>query len=162
MLKVKVVNKNYPRKQDMENLIFYITQPGKCKMGFYGAQGLYLDNPSGMARQMMNTKKNYEQTEGRMMLHYVVSFSEEMMKLIAPLDALNLGYAIMDMAFKEYQVVFGVHEDTDNLHIHFAVNSTNYCTGRQFSLSEQGFYYMCKNIEDLVANYIASRQQMLV
>lgn len=30
--------------------------------------------------------------------------------------------------------MYGVHEDTENLHIHIAVNSTNFKTGKQMHL----------------------------
>ena len=34
-----------------------------------------------------------------------------------------------------FQCMYGVHEDTENLHIHIAVNRTNFITGNQFRMS---------------------------
>lgn len=39
-----------------------------------------------------------------------------------------------------YQVLSSVHINTDNLHVHFVVNNTDFITGKRFSNSESTFY----------------------
>lgn len=41
----------------------------------------------------------------------------------------------MEECFPRHQAVFGVHGDTDDLHIHFAVNCTSYEDGKAFEMS---------------------------
>lgn len=139
---LKAVNKKYSDISDVSNLIYYITNPQKCHSGCIGAQGVGNRSLYEILKQMMKTKQNYNQTQGRLVLHYVVSFSNEEMQIINPIDALHIGYEIAANLFPGHQVIFGVHEDTDNLHIHFVVNSTNYYTGQQFSAGRRDFELM--------------------
>ena len=40
---------------------------------------------------------------------------------------------VSDKIGEEFQNIYGLHEDTDNLHVHFAINSVNYKTGKKIT-----------------------------
>ena len=79
--------------------------------------------------QMVLVKECYNKTSRRMMRHFIVSFEDD----ISPYDAYILGYRIAAYYAGRYQIVFGVHEDTDNPHIHFVFNTVSFVDGHKYS-----------------------------
>ena len=63
----------------------------------------------------MLVKQHFQKMDGREMRHFIVSFDED----ITPYDAYIMGRQIAAYYAHRYQIVFGVHDDTENLHIHF-------------------------------------------
>lgn len=78
---------------------------------------------------MVLVKEYYHKTPKRMMRHFVVSFENK----VSAYDAYILGYQIAAYYSGRYQIVFGVHEDTDNVHIHFAFNTVSFVDGLKYS-----------------------------
>ena len=62
---------------------------------------------------------------------------------------------ITDMFFRKYQIYYGVHEDTENLHIHFAVNTVSYVDGKKFHQSKKEFGVMKKDMEQSIQNVLS-------
>ena len=61
--------------------------------------------------------------------HYILSFSAEYDKVTA-YQAYRIGDEIAKIFRADHQVLFAVHEEKDNLHIHFLVNTIDLHTGR--------------------------------
>lgn len=79
--------------------------------------------------QMVLVKEYFHKASKRMMRHFIVSFEEDVLAY----DAYVLGYQIAAFYAGRYQIVFGVHEDTDNLHIHFVFNTVSFVDGLKYS-----------------------------
>lgn len=88
-------------------------------------------------------------------MHYLLSFSGEEEEYIGVNEALRIGYIVADF-FRGWQVVFGIHTDTDNLHIHFIVNCTSYENGRAFDMGPVGLQEVKEYIKAVVWNYHVS------
>lgn len=152
MLIVKVRNEPYQKETDLQNLIKY-TFGSHCECGLYGAQGLLVGTADEMYADIMDEKKEFSKDGGRMAVHIIVSFDKDMMEYIDTMTALQIGYDICAACFPGFQVIFGIHDNTDNLHIHFAVNTVSYYTGNKFSKSVYDLWNMKKEIGCIVYSY---------
>lgn len=95
--------------------------------------------------QIKAIKKYYKKTNGRQMYHYVLSFPSVIK------DAKKVSEIAMEIAlryFNDYQTIFAVHENTDNLHIHFIFNSVSFATGNKWNMNHRDFYCLKHNIEE--------------
>lgn len=81
----------------------------------------------------------------------VISFPEDYDDLY---EIYMLGERIMNQFFEEYQCVFGLHEDTDNLHIHFAWNAVNYKNGKKWHASKKEWENMVEEIQKKAAEIL--------
>lgn len=152
MLFVQVRNAPYKKERDLRNVIAY-TFGEHCKCGLYGAQGLLVGTADSMCANIMAEKREFSKDSGRMAIHIIVSFDQYMMKYINPEVALRIGYDICAECFPGFQIIFGVHDNTDNLHIHFVVNTVSYYTGMKFSKSIYDFQKIIAEMERIVNAY---------
>lgn len=152
MLYVQVIGKGYKRETDVRNLVAYAVG-NHCQCGLFGAQGLLTGTVDSMYTDIMEEKKEFSKDSGRMALHIIVSFDDCMREYITPEIALRIGYDICAACFSGFQVVFGVHDNTEHLHIHFVVNTVSYYTGRKFSRSVNEIWKMEKVMERIVNAY---------
>lgn len=126
---LKAINKPYTGRKDLKNLVNYAVKGKDGTLNAYGAQGVLVGNADGMYCQMEWIKKYFHKERGRQAMHYILSFNEKEMGYIGVGEAQQIGYAFADYCFRGWQVVFGIHTDTDSLHIHFIVNTTSYENG---------------------------------
>lgn len=134
----KAVNKVYQKGSDFRNLVLYAANGKTGGENECGAQGVLLGDADSMYSQMEDVKKYFRKEDNRQALHYVLSFSMEEMKYIGTGEVLEIGYHVAGYFFTGWQTVFWVHDDTDNLHIHFVVNGTSYEDGRAFDMGPAG------------------------
>ena len=128
MCVVKMVSDLYNNFSSIFNLIDYaLTDKRTGKpVGYCGG---FNGDISRADEQMVLVKEYYHKTSKRMMRHFVVSFEDK----VSAYDAYILGYQIAAYYAGRYQIVFGVHEDTDNLHIHFVFNTVSFVDGLKYS-----------------------------
>jgi len=129
----KAVNGKYNTKGDLKRLLCYAVNPEHCTQNIVGAQGLLLGDGMSMYQQMWKVKEYFHKEDKRQALHYILSFSKEEEKYIEPEEALRIGYEVAHY-FQRWQVVFGVHTNTEHLHIHFVVNCVSYEDGKCISI----------------------------
>lgn len=100
----------------------YITNDVKTLQGLY-VGGIHISDVSNAMNEMMEVKKFYGKAGGRIALHGIISLSKE------ESDSQNAGKLIyllndlMQEIFPQNQVVYAVHSNTENLHIHFIANT---------------------------------------
>lgn len=140
MLTVTIKNETYPTKRDLYNLINYAIGD-HCLCGMFGATGMMIGNLRDMYQAMINLKKEFCKTTGRQALHIVVSIEKKDSLWVTPQMALELGYALaVSKELQGTQTVFGIHDNTDKLHIHMVVNSVSYERGIKVGISVQQAY----------------------
>ena len=100
----------------------YVTNDVKTLEGAYvGCKNI--SDIQRAAQEMMQVKIFFDKTGGRVALHGIISLDE------AESDAKNAGKLMMlmsdllDEVFADYQAVYAVHTNTENLHVHFIVNT---------------------------------------
>lgn len=134
---VKLIKEPYKRDKDIKQLLLYIAgeSEGKEHTRYCRGEGVS-PKPEKAVRQMITVQKfykkavqNFGKKESRRIYHYIVS-------LPACADDVNCvriaAAGIADIFSGRHQVYYGVHEDTENLHIHFAVNAVSYMDGKKW------------------------------
>lgn len=141
---VKMNRKYYKDNSDIETLLAYIAgeTKNKEKTRYYNGRGLAKDCRKA-AKTFIKVQKKYGKAKQRRLYHLFVSFPEEIndtnyVKLVAE--------NIANLLFDKHQIYYGVHEDTDNLHIHLAINAVSYVDGRKWHQSKKEFEEMKKRI----------------
>ena len=91
-------------------------------------------NPETAYEEMQAVKEIWRKPGGRKYKHYVLSFEE---KVQLPAETLlELGHKIGQYFANEYQLLISVHQNTDNLHLHFVQNTINMLTGKKLGLTK--------------------------
>lgn len=140
----KYIKEPYRGKQDILRLFRYIA--GECdskeeRTRYRCGAGVSAKSDKA-AMQMIKLQILYKKAAQRYggkacrrIYHYMVSFPLSM-------DDANCAYLaaaeIAGIFSGQYQVYYGIHEDTKNLHIHFAINAVSYVDGRKWHMSKKG------------------------
>lgn len=128
---VEIMKNNYYSVTSIENLVKYVTDYNKTH-GLIGAIGTNPNEVDKMISQMMAVKYAYGKSNGyRQARHIVVSFKEN--EVVSQEVVYDIAYDIARFYADRYQICFGVHWNTDNLHIHFVQNTVSYVDGKLFS-----------------------------
>lgn len=122
---LKIVN-GYDNIDAPEKLTDYILR----KARFYGGCAVDVNHA---AEQMHFVKEAWNAVIGRQMYHFIVSFCDKELYSIDIDDAIKLAENICSFLGEERQIIYGIHLDTDNLHIHFAMNTVSYLNGRRYA-----------------------------
>ena len=147
---IKVVNKNYKTQNDLENLIGYVlrikpSDRHRCSCGGFGAGTITA------YEEMVKVQNHYGKTEDRLARHFIVSFNDSF--YIDSETAVRLAYKIALYYSSKYQIIFGVHEDTGHIHIHFVLNTVSFVNGLKFSESPSEFAKFKGYVENIVNEY---------
>lgn len=143
----------------IKNLVEYIMKDKitQKRVRFCGGTGVDYIFFQKAYKQMKSVKKYFKKLSGRQVWHYVLSFpfspSNENI-----LIAYEIGLEIINTCFKNYQSIFAVHENTDNLHIHFLINSVSYIDGRKWHLTIWESRHLKDYIENISKEYFLSAE----
>ena len=144
MAKFIVINQSYEDDSKVyEQVYLYMTRADKVLQGFIGAQYLYMgQGVEDIARQMREVAE-LSGSQGRALWHFVLSFDRYEEWWVTPAIAYQIAgrFAVF---FDGHQVVYAVHEDTMNVHIHFMVNATDFYTGRKFENKKETFEHIAE------------------
>lgn len=159
----------YQNEDSAEYVIRYITRTRKNEdrahelLGYGSYHGYHYSKPvKEIIAEFEYIQKQYH-TQGSLMCHYVMHISPELFfKMNNDLNALSAyASACSKYIFNlGYQTCFAIHYSAeDKLHIHFAINTTNYRTGHKL---RQYYIEIRKNIEyplsNLLSNYLMQFQ----
>ena len=136
---LKIVN-GYDNIDAPEKLIDYILR----KARFYGGCAVDVNHA---AEQMHFVKEAWNAVDGRQMYHFIVSFCDKELYSIDIDDAIGLVESICNYLGEERQIIYGIHLDTDNLHIHFAMNTVSYRDGRRYASNRGNDIQLARFIE---------------
>lgn len=131
---VGIVCNNYTTEDAIENVIRYalVKEKSKKKVRYYGSRGVPSD-VQGAKDKMVRLQRFFGKDGGRRIYQMTVSFPEYFKN---PGLIKDIADEIADYLFRNqargYQLVYGIHEDTDNLHIHFGISSVNYITAKKW------------------------------
>ena len=147
---IRITPHTYPRNKDIEQLIAYISGHGKHhKQKVYYGECLWCQYqlPKG-SHQMIQVQKYYKKDSKRRMYHMIISFPKDYR--FNRICAIELADSTAQQFSNEYQIFFAIHNDTDNLHIHYAINSVSFQTGKKLHTSKSELKEIKQNILSLV------------
>lgn len=146
------VNEGYCFDSDIRRLINYVVRDKKTQdeVRHWGTRGLPMDIKRAV-RFIKETQKMMGKAQGRRMNHIVISFRNKELDIGTVCE---IAEVLADFFFKEYQLVYGIHEDTEHKHIHFAINTLSYETGKKWHKSIKEFSVWLNCIKDLAEKVI--------
>lgn len=139
----KEVNESYFGPQTLRNVLNYVLRGGDVG-------GLAVD-PAHAHEQMLLVKQIWNKLGGRQIRHFIVSFAPH--EFLLPDDARTYAYQIARYYSAHYQIVFGVHHDTKNLHLHFAFNTVSYQDGKMYSGGRGDYYSLINHIQSCMPQW---------
>ena len=102
--------------------VVYVTNDIKTLEGLYvGARNI--SDISNAVDEMMQVKRFYQKLDGRVALHGIISLDEDESNKENAGKLMFLCDELMEKIFPDNQIVYAVHTNTDNLHIHFIANT---------------------------------------
>ena len=140
---LKIKNAPYYGEHSLKNVVSYIFHSGHIG-------GLAVD-PQYAVYQMQLVKQIWHKTEGRQVRHFILSFSEK--EFLTYDEAIDYGYQICRYFSEYYQIIFGIHLDTQYLHIHFALNTVSYIDGHMFSAGPSDYWKFRNYIQGLMPQW---------
>lgn len=148
ILKVPNRKGKYFDPNTKEDLISYITRSSKTPSGFINSVGVDTNAP---AKSMLDVAEQYGKTKGVQARHFILSFSPR--EVSSPKTANEIAMDLIAYLGEEYQCIYAVHEDTDQLHIHIIMNSISYLDGHRYRGSKAEFYQLTNTIKQLLRPY---------
>ena len=86
--------------------------------------------PETAYEEMKATKKEHNKIDGRQAYHLIISFAEN--EVDAAMAFELTGKFVREYLGNEFEAVYAVHDNTDNIHSHIVFNSVNLATGKKF------------------------------
>lgn len=109
--------------------------------------GAGIDSLETAADEMLNTAIHFDKNSGKRLRHSVLSFAD--WEVVTPEMADAFAREIIQHYAPEYQIVYAVHTNQDNLHIHFVMNQISYVDGHRYRGQKQDYRAFEKHMRNL-------------
>lgn len=147
MATYKVIGLGQPGKffdvNSYQDAISYITNPSKA--AYIGGAGI--TSIDSAAKEMAQIANIFGKTSGKKLRHSVLSFGEN--EAVTPKMADSYAREIIQYYAPEYQIVYAVHENTDDLHIHFVMNHISFVDGHRYAGKKQDYYAFQRHMKQV-------------
>lgn len=142
-----IIPKNsYSDDNALKYVFNYVADYSKS-IDLIGAQNMLVDY--SVEQAMAVNKYFYNNTEKKV-IHFIISFA--LYEDIDPMDAFREGYRICAL-LPEYQIIFAVHQNTDYLHIHFAMNPVSLKDGHKYYFDYANLSSFVNGVKNILASY---------
>lgn len=131
-----------------KDVVDYILNNYKMRNNYWGCIKV---NPADPALSMQEVSKFYGKENGVQIRHIIVSFTQA--ETIDPAVVSAIANEFMCWLGENYQAVYGVHENTENLHFHLAFNSVSYVTGERYKGTRSEHYLMLNVLKSISRKY---------
>ena len=150
LLKPLNVRGRYHNMDAREKLERYMLNPCKAESGYIG--GVNVD-PDDIAGSMKRVVDHYHQDKPHtvQLRHFVLSFPPE--ELDEPAIVGEIAQQVTRHIGKDYQAVFAVHEDAQNLHAHIMFNPVSYRDGHRFRGTKKEYYDLLRDTKEVLHRY---------
>lgn len=165
MSDIKLITKGYKQKDDLDRVAKYIIRERETddpnEVIWWDGLGVGTDSIEEALFDMRLVKNVYGKTEGKQLWQLIVSIDRYMYltssKEFEEKRGFDLKYArligmdVCEYIYNEgYQNIFGIHTDTNHIHLHYLINSVNIFTGNHI----RNAYTFEKNIREVLScNY---------
>lgn len=97
--------------------------------------------------EMLSAAIRFGKNSGKRLRHSVLSFSN--MEAVSPEMADTFAQEIIQHYALEYQIVYAVHTNQENLHIHFVMNQISYVDGHRYRGQKQDYHAFEKHMRQV-------------
>lgn len=123
--------------------IHYITNPQKAM--YVGSCNIKDINHA--AEEMEAVSESYGKNHGKRVRHSILSFGSR--SGLSPEQAAQYASQIIQHYAPEYQMVYALHVNTDDLHVHFVMNQTAFTDGHKYSGKKLDYYQFLDHIRNV-------------
>lgn len=152
MANYKVIGKGqngkYTDEWARKDVITYCERLDKTPHNYKGSRAVNIENA---AEEMNILAQVYNNDEKVRLRHSVISFDKD--ENIAATQADEIARAAIQYFGDEYQIIYCVHEDTDNIHVHIVMNQVSYLDGHKYHGSKKQHYDFIKYMKQVVRPY---------
>ena len=134
-----LVRNEYQDYRALRRVLTYV-----LRSNLYGGYGI---DPSRAYEQMVFVKEAYHKKSGVQLKHFFLTFSDQEMIYLSFQDILNIGFEI-GKYFAEYQMVYGIHLDSNHTHLHVVMNSVSFQNGYKYSDGLSKFNGLCRYLRE--------------
>ena len=142
----KLVKNDYDTDEALENVLSYILDAEKSN-GYVGGQNLIVDNAID---NIYRERRFFCDKTQKRLYHFIISLEEY--EVIAPNELYLLCYSICNY-FVEFQLVFAIHRNTENVHVHFALMPLSLTNEKKAGFDHATLYGFLEYIRNLLAKY---------
>ncbi len=150
MAQVKYVNQagQYQDDSSRDQLISYMMNPLKTPSHYIGGCSIDMSAPAEHMRQIA---QSFQKDNGVRIYHYVLTFirNDPIFPGIADLAAQD----ICSRIGRRYPVVYAVHENTRQLHIHIAFNAVSHVDGYKYKANNEEKKWIVQICRNVLATY---------
>jgi len=132
----------------VKDVLDYVLKDGKTNQEL--VCGLSV-NPYMAKAQFEIIAKTYGKDYGIRLRHMILSFADD--ELIDVLNVKNIAYQIAQYYAYDYQILFAVHIDGGNFHVHFVMNTVSYRSGMKYSGDKVDYYRFIGFMKDILKSY---------
>lgn len=125
------------------NCIGYIFDPQKA--AYIG--GCNINYAKTAAAEMEQTAIAFGKNSGKRVRHSIISFDQR--EHITPEQANNYALKIIQHYAPEYQIVYAVHTNTDEVHIHLVMNQISFRGGHRYGGKKKDYYDFIQHIRNV-------------
>jgi len=113
----------------------------------------HITDISNATEEMMQVKQYFGKLDGRLALHGVISLDETESDIKNAGKLMMLMADYLDSVFPGHQAVYAVHTNTENLHVHFIVNTVG-LDGKKIHMDDKFMKNVCqKEVNRLALKY---------
>ena len=121
---LKILN-DYNNIDAPEKLVDYVVRKAIFSDGF----AVDLNHA---AEQIHAVKSFWCETDGRQMVHFILAFDGYENVSLDNDEIIQIAERFCGLFYNRFQIVYGVHFDSGNIHIHFAMNNVSYIDGKRY------------------------------
>ena len=121
--------------------ISYATNPEKA--AYVG--GCNVSSTRLAAQEMEETAMEFGKENGKKVRHSILSFAENEHITLEQAD--HFAQEIIQYYAPDYQMVYAVHSDTDDVHIHFIMNHISCVDGHRYQGKKADYYGFMNHIQ---------------
>ena len=134
-----LVRNEYQDYRALRRVLTYV-----LRSNLYGGYGI---DPARAYEQMVFLKEAYHKKCGVQLKHFFITFRDREMLYVGFEDILQLGFDV-GKYFGEYQMVYGIHLDSNHVHLHFVMNTTSFRDGHKYSDGLSKFNALCRYLRE--------------
>ena len=123
-----------------DNSISYIFNPQKA--AYIG--GANISSAQTAALEMEQTAVTFGKNSGKHVRHSIISFDK--CEHVTPEQANGYAQRIVQHYSPEYQIVYAIHTNTDEVHIHLVMNQIFYLDGHRYDGKKKDYYDFMQHI----------------
>ena len=143
-------------RKHLENCLNYVGREDHNLTGSLGTFN-YLPFDSqgpGLYGQTMRMLDFHQPSYKRYGLHLIIQFSVEEDRYLNPEKLLMAGYHIAQTYFSPCMSCFGVHTNTDLIHLHYMLMPYSIYDGHSIGISKQEWWKMMNDLKSYMSQYM--------